>query len=134
PVTHHWACFVQSGLDVRSRQTAWRYSQGRPIEITLPETIRRIRQKPMMSLAFRPALASTGRAQQGCSMLVQESPQATAMAVRAISASKAWVAAITTGLCTAHCPPPEGTKILTRPALMKVQKGRVVAVAKDTIH
>src|SRR3546814_7396107 len=50
------------------------------------------------------------------------------------SAPRAWADAITTGLCTAHWPPPEGTKILTRPALMKVQKARVLTVASDTIH
>src|SRR5690625_462029 len=86
----------------------------------------------MMSLAFNPAMASTGKDQKGCKRLVHASPQATAMATRAISASNAWALAMTTGLCTAHCPPPEGTKIFTIPALIKVQKASVFWVAKET--
>jgi short-chain fatty acids transporter len=36
------------------------------------------------------------------------------------------------GACTAHWPPPEGTKKLTMPALMKVQNGSDCAEAKET--
>ena len=39
-----------------------------------------------------------------------------------------------TGACTAHCPPPEGTKKLTMPALMNVQNGKVCGVAKEIIQ
>src|SRR5690554_3599568 len=87
-----------------------------------------------MSLALSPAMASTGRAQNGCSRLVQASPQATAMAMRGISAPSASAAGTLTGACTAHWPPPEGTKILTIPALIKLQHGSVVSVAKEINH
>src|SRR5690606_28021450 len=110
------------------------YKKVRPSDMITPETNSWIRQNPMMSLAFRPAMASTGKAQKGCSILVQPSPHATAMATRGMSAPSACAEAMTTSLCTAHWPPPEGTKILTRPALMKVQKASVFSVASDTIH
>ena len=48
-----------------------------------PERIRLNKQNPIMSRAFRPAIASAGRAQNGWIMLVQESPQAIAMAILA---------------------------------------------------
>src|SRR5690606_30100941 len=87
----------------------------------------------MMSLARSPAMASTGRAQNGCSMLVQASPQATAMATRVTSVSSAAAVAITIGPCTAHCPPPEGMNILMMPALIKVQNGSVAALAMEVM-
>ncbi|CFN67448.1 Uncharacterised protein [Bordetella pertussis] len=67
-------------------------------------------------------------------MLVQASPQATAIATLGISAPSACAALITMGLCTAHCPPPDGMKMFTMPALMKVQNGSVAAEAIDTNH
>src|SRR5699024_10893589 len=85
----------------------------------------------MMSLALRPAIANTGKAQNGCSKLVHASPQATAIATRGISTPKASALAITTGLWTAHCPPPDGTNILTIPALIKVQSAKVLSVANE---
>src|SRR5690554_2867025 len=102
------------------------------MEITAPVMNSWIRQKPMMYLALRPAMASTGRDQKGCSRLVQASPQATAMATRETSTPSASAAGSMTGACTAHWPPPEGTKRLTMPALMKDQKGSEVSVAKET--
>ena len=53
------------------------------------------------------------------------------MATRGMSTPRAWAAGSITGACTAHWPPPEGTKMLTTPALMKDQKGRVASVAKE---
>ena len=53
-------------------------------------------QKPKISFAFKPAIASTGKAQNGWIKLVQASPQATAIATLGTSADKK----ITTGIPT----------------------------------
>ncbi len=103
-----------------------------PTEITMPDRIRCSVQKPMMSLARSPAIPRIGSAQKGCTMLVQASPQAIAIAARAGSTPSACAAGRITGACTAHWPPPEGTKKFTMPALMKDQKGRLAGVASET--
>ena len=53
-----------------------------PVHMMTPETIRSIRQKPMISFALSLAMASAGIAQKGWMRLVQASPQAMAMPVR----------------------------------------------------
>ena len=61
----------------------------------------------------------------GCIRLVQASPQAIDIAVREGCTPKAAPAGIIIGACTAHCPPPEGTKTFTKPALRNVSIGKV---------
>src|SRR5690606_29075442 len=68
-----------------------------------------------------------GSAQNGWIMLVQASPQAMAMAVTVGETPRAWAAGSMIGPCTAHWPPPEGTKMLTTPALRKASSGKVSA-------
>src|SRR5690554_4890385 len=77
-------------------------------------------------------MANAGSAQNGWIILVQASPQAIAMAVFAASTPSAAPAGIIMGACTAHCPPPEGTKKLTIPALQKVNSGNVVSLETET--
>src|SRR5258708_26168553 len=55
-----------------------------------------------------PAMATTGSAQKGCSMLATSSPIATAMVVAGIDALSATAAGMVNGPCTAPCPPPLG--------------------------
>lgn len=96
-----------------------------PKEMIIPVIIRLIRQNPMMSFAPNLAIASAGIAQNGCIRLVQASPQAIDIAVREGCTPKAAPAGIIIGACTAHCPPPEGTKTFTKPALRNVSIGKV---------
>ncbi len=60
-------------------------------------------------------------------MLVQASPQAIAMAVTSGATPSAAPAGSMIGPCTAHWPPPEGTKTLTSPALRKASTGKLSA-------
>src|SRR5690606_19058609 len=79
------------------------------------------------------AIPRIGNAQNGCTILVQLSPQATAIDARAISTPSASAAGKIIGACTAHWPPPDGTKKFTIPAEMNVQNAKVSAVAKEVI-
>ena len=79
----------------------------------------------MMLRAFRPAMPSAGKAQKGWIILVHWSPQAMAMAARPASMPIVVEAGMTMGACTAHWPPPEGTKKLMMPADRKVSTGKV---------
>src|SRR5665648_1290126 len=99
-----------------------------PPQTTIPTKNRVIRQKPMISLADSPAIPSAGSAQNGCIILVQASPQAIAMPVIAELTPSSAPAGIIIGPCTPHCPPPEGTKIYTKPAERKVNSGKVIVV------
>lgn len=85
-----------------------------------------------MSRTLSPAMASTGNAQNGWIILVHASPHPTAIAVFATSAPTSRAAWIMIGPCTAHCPPPEGIKKLTIPALINEKNGRVKSVEKLT--
>ena len=66
----------------------------RPIEMMMPESTRCKVQNPMMSRALSPAIPRMGNAQNGCTILVQLSPQATAMAARAASESRRAIEAL----------------------------------------
>ena len=68
-----------------------------------------------MSRAFSPVIPRRGSAQKGWSMLVNWSPYAMAMMPRGKSNPKAWQDSSTSGPCTAHWPPPLGTKTLRTP-------------------
>ncbi|KGP90572.1 hypothetical protein N780_04025 [Pontibacillus chungwhensis BH030062] len=98
----------------------------------MPLTISTIKQKPIMSLALRPAIAKAGNAQNGWIIFVQASPQATAIAVFGIETPNSFAASSIIGACTAHCPPPEGTKKFTIPALMNAKNGNVNSVEMFT--
>ena len=100
----------------------------------IPDTIVHITQYPIMSLALSPTTPSNGRAQKGWIWFVQPSPHAKAMTVCGMLALIADAAFIMTGPCMAHCPPPEGTNILTSPAARNVIIGNVVGVAIFTNH
>ena len=65
-------------------------------------------------------------------MLVHWSPQAMAMAVRPFSMPIAAPAGIMMGPCTAHWPPPEGTKKFTTPAARKDSMGKVTLLEMFT--
>ncbi len=54
------------------------------------------------------------------------------MATLATSAPSASAAGNMIGACTAHWPPPDGTKIFTTPALIKLQNGSDSALAMAT--
>ena len=65
-------------------------------------------------------------------MLVVWSPKATAMAVTVGETPSSIAAGIMTGPCTAHCPPPDGTKRFTRAAERKQYTGKVTWVENET--
>ena len=68
-------------------------------------------------------MPSRAMAQKGWTMLVNSSPQARAMRVLGNDTPRSAAAFTMMGPCTAVCPPPEGTKRLTRPALTRTQIG-----------
>ena len=116
--------FTHEGLDG--------YMNRNAREITSPEYSKSMRQKPMISRALRPAMPSAGRAQKGWIMLVQASPHAMASPIFSGPMPRAAPAGIMIGPWTAHCPPPEGTKILTNPAERKENRGKVRSVEMCT--
>lgn len=87
-----------------------------------------IRQYPIISFAPSPAIPNAGKAQNGCAIFVHASPQVIANADFAAETPIICPAGITIGACTTHCPPPEGTKKFTIPALKKVNNGNVLGV------
>ena len=55
------------------------------------------------------------------------------MTVCAASSASVLAVVRSTSLWSAHCPPPEGTKKFTMPALKKVKSGNVVGDATEVI-
>src|SRR5258708_15699484 len=74
------------------------------------------------------AMATTGSAQKGCSMLATSSPIATAMVVAGIDALSATAAGMVNGPCTAQCPPPLG---MTSEMKIEDTKLRIGSVSAD---
>src|SRR6185436_20886874 len=81
-----------------------------------------------------PAMATSGKAQKGCSMLATSSPMATAMVVAGMDASSATAAGIVNGPCTAQWPPPLGITREMNIDDMKLKIGKVPAEAVDAIE
>ena len=81
-----------------------------------------------MFFAPKPAIPKAGKAQKGWIIFVHASPQAMAIADFAAETPIACPAGMIIGACTTHCPPPEGTKKFTTPALKKENIGKVVFV------
>lgn len=63
----------------------------------IPLAINVSTQKPIISFAFRPAMARAGKAQKGCIKFVQASPHATAIAILGMETSNAIAASNITG-------------------------------------
>ena len=59
------------------------HNSNKPALMMMPVYSNTKTQNPMMSLAFKPAMAKAGKAQKGCIMFVHASPQAMAIAVLA---------------------------------------------------
>src|SRR5215467_1854085 len=76
-----------------------------------------------------PAIATTGSAQKGCSMLATCSPMATAIVVAETDAFSATAAGMVKGPCTAQWPPPLGMTNEMRMDEMKLRMGRLYADA-----
>src|SRR5699024_1178760 len=93
-----------------------------------------ITQNPIISRAFNPAIARSGKDKKGGIIFVHESPHAIAIVDLAGSTPSSNAAGIIIGACTAHCPPPEGTKILMIPALINANKGKVNVVDTSINH
>src|SRR5712675_1031901 len=81
-----------------------------------------------------PAMATTGSAQKGCSMLATSSPIATAMVVAGIDAFSATAAGMVKGPCTAQCPPPLGMMNEMKMDDTKLRTGSVAADAEAAIE
>ena len=77
-----------------------------------------------------PAMATTGSAQKGCSMLATSSPMATAMVVAGMDAFSATAAGMVKGPCTAQCPPPLGMMNEMKMDDTKLRTGNVAADAE----
>ena len=73
-------------------------------------------------------IPSSGSAQNGWSRLVHASPCDSAMTILWGATCKRAAASITTGPCTAHWPPPEGTSRFTRPADKKVSGAKLLGL------
>src|SRR6476646_8572909 len=81
-----------------------------------------------------PAIATTGRAQKGCSILATSSPIATAMVVAGMDAFSATAAGMVKGPCTAQCPPPLGMMNEMKIDDTKLRTGSVAAEAEAAIE
>src|SRR4249920_191721 len=81
-----------------------------------------------------PAIATTGRAQKGCSMLATSSPIATAMVVAGMDALSATAAGMVKGPCTAQWPPPLGITSEMKIEDTKLSTGKVSADAEAAME
>src|ERR1051326_301219 len=81
-----------------------------------------------------PAIATTGSAQKGCSILATCSPIATAIVVAESDAFSVTAAGMVNGPCTAQWPPPLGITSEIKIEEMKLRMGRLKAEADDAME
>src|SRR4029079_12333351 len=81
-----------------------------------------------------PAMATTGNAQKGCSMLATCSPIATAIVVAETEAFRVTAAGMVNGPCTAQWPPPLGITSEMKIEETKLRIGRLNADADAAIE